>query len=99
MAEPDDYQPIPILRISDDLTRAAGALQDMMLVQGESNNDEKMSNSPPVLFGAAGPHRLKQFDESTVASRIGSQAATPPQSVKGIGGKGWTSGSREIIFE
>ncbi|KAG6899101.1 hypothetical protein C0993_000903 [Termitomyces sp. T159_Od127] len=98
MAEPDDYQPIPILRISDDLTRAAGALQDMMLVQGESNNDESLPNSPPVLFGAGGP-MLKQFDESTVVSRIGSQTATPPQSVKGIGGKGWTSGSREVILE
>lgn len=55
MAQPDDYQPIPILRISDDLTRAAGALQDMMLLQGELNNDETSSNSPPVLFGAGGP--------------------------------------------
>lgn len=32
--------------------------------------------------------RLKQFDESTVTSRKGSQAATPPVAVKGIGGKG-----------
>ncbi|KAG5337204.1 hypothetical protein C0989_010334 [Termitomyces sp. Mn162] len=85
MAESDDYQPIPTLRISDDLTRVAGALQDMML-QAEFNNDEKPSISPPILFGAGGP-MLKQFDESTIASRIGSQAATPPQSVKGIGGK------------
>jgi 6-phosphofructo-2-kinase/fructose-2,6-biphosphatase 2 len=32
--------------------------------------------------------RLKQFDESTVVSRKGSQAPTPPLSVKGIGNKG-----------
>jgi hypothetical protein len=32
--------------------------------------------------------RLKRFDESTVVSRMGSQAATPPLSVKGIGNKG-----------
>ncbi|KAF9565377.1 bifunctional 6-phosphofructo-2-kinase/fructose-2,6-bisphosphate 2-phosphatase [Agrocybe pediades] len=31
--------------------------------------------------------RLKQFDESTVVSRRGSQAPTPPLSVKGIGNK------------
>lgn len=33
-------------------------------------------------------HRLKRFDESTVVSRKGSQAPTPPLSVKGIGNKG-----------
>jgi hypothetical protein len=32
--------------------------------------------------------RLKQFDESTVVSRKGSQAPTPPLLVKGIGNKG-----------
>lgn len=32
--------------------------------------------------------RLKQFDESTVVSRRGSAAGTPPMSVKGIGNKG-----------
>jgi len=32
--------------------------------------------------------RLKEFDQSTVASRKGSRAPTPPTSVKGIGGKG-----------
>jgi len=32
--------------------------------------------------------RLKEFDQSTVVSRKGSQAPTPPTSVKGIGGKG-----------
>lgn len=32
--------------------------------------------------------RLKQFDQSNAPSRRGSQAATPPKSVVGIGGKG-----------
>ncbi|KAF8802439.1 bifunctional 6-phosphofructo-2-kinase/fructose-2,6-bisphosphate 2-phosphatase [Phlegmacium glaucopus] len=41
---------------------------------------------PPVVFGAGGP-MLKRFDESTVVSRKGSQAPTPPLSVKGIGNK------------
>ncbi|KAJ2924626.1 hypothetical protein H1R20_g12456, partial [Candolleomyces eurysporus] len=41
---------------------------------------------PPVAFGAGGP-MLKQFDESTVVSRRGSAAGTPPMSVKGIGNK------------
>ncbi|EKM78587.1 hypothetical protein AGABI1DRAFT_114211 [Agaricus bisporus var. burnettii JB137-S8] len=41
---------------------------------------------PPAAFGAGSP-MLKQFDESTVTSRKGSQAATPPVAVKGIGGK------------
>ncbi|KAG5644373.1 hypothetical protein DXG03_008601 [Asterophora parasitica] len=86
MSEPDEFQPIPTLRISDDLTRAAGVLQDMQ-TQGEFSGDHvHLPNSPPMLFGAGGP-MLKRFDESTFASRIGSQAATPPQSVKGIGGK------------
>ncbi|KAG6853595.1 hypothetical protein C0991_002918 [Blastosporella zonata] len=86
MADLDDYQPIPTFKITDDLTRAAGVLQDMQS-QGEFNDNEVLPNSPPALFNAGGP-MLKQFDESTFASRIGSQAATPPQSVKGIGGKG-----------
>lgn len=41
---------------------------------------------PPAAFGAGGP-MLKQFDQSTVPSRVGSQAATPPRSVVGIGNK------------
>ncbi|KAG6813903.1 hypothetical protein H0H92_005752 [Tricholoma furcatifolium] len=86
MADFDDYQPIPTFKITDDLTRAAGVLQDMQS-QGEFNDQDKIPNSPPALFGAGGP-MLKRFDESTFSSRIGSQAATPPQSVKGIGGKG-----------
>lgn len=32
--------------------------------------------------------RLKRFDESTLGSRLVSQAGTPPKSVKGIGNKG-----------
>jgi 6-phosphofructo-2-kinase / fructose-2,6-biphosphatase 2 len=32
--------------------------------------------------------RLKRFDESTVVSRKGSRAPTPPPAVKGIGKKG-----------
>ncbi|KAG6820935.1 hypothetical protein H0H93_009171 [Arthromyces matolae] len=97
MADPDDYQPIPVLRISDDLTRAAGVLQDMQS-QGKFNEDEHLPNSPPALFRATGP-MLKIFDESTFTSRIGSQAATPPKSVKGIGGKGRPSSPGEIIPE
>ncbi|KII88854.1 hypothetical protein PLICRDRAFT_53373 [Plicaturopsis crispa FD-325 SS-3] len=41
---------------------------------------------PPAVFGAGGP-MLKQFDQSTASSRIGSQAPTPPRSVVGIGNK------------
>ncbi|KAF9466579.1 6-phosphofructo-2-kinase-domain-containing protein [Collybia nuda] len=76
---------IPTLKVTDDLTRAAGVLQDMQ-AQGTLGHDDRFPNSPPALFGAGGP-MLKRFDESTLASRIGSQAATPPQSVKGIGNK------------
>ncbi|RDB25867.1 Fructose-2,6-bisphosphatase [Hypsizygus marmoreus] len=82
MADPQIFQPIPKLRISDDLTRAAGVLQDMQS-HGELGD---FPNSPPALFGAGGP-MLKRFDESAMTSRIGSQAATPPLSVKGIGNK------------
>ncbi|KAF8071991.1 6-phosphofructo-2-kinase-domain-containing protein [Lyophyllum atratum] len=57
-----------------------------MQSQGEFGDKDRLPNSPPALFGAGGP-MLKRFDESTFASRIGSQAVTPPQSVKGIGGK------------
>lgn len=54
MQDPDDdFQAIPTLRISDDLTRAAGVLQDMQ-TQGELLGD-RLSNSPPALFGAGGP--------------------------------------------
>lgn len=43
------------------------------------------------------PARLKQFDESTVVSRKGSQAPTPPMSVKGIGNKGTRSAMRIML--
>ncbi|GLB40471.1 putative 6-phosphofructo-2-kinase [Lyophyllum shimeji] len=85
MADSEDYEPIPTFKISDDLTRAAGILQDMQS-QGQFGDNDRLPNSPPAPFGAGGP-MLKRFDESTMASRIGSQAVTPPQSVKGIGGK------------
>lgn len=42
--------------------------------------------------------RLKRFDESTVVSRMGSQAATPPLSVKGIGNKGSRSSDLFALF-
>ena len=48
----------------------------------------------PVIFGTTPTEinlplaRLKQFDQSTQISRVGSQAATPPRSVVGIGNKG-----------
>lgn len=76
---------VPTLKISDNLTRAAGVLQDMQ-AQGKFKSKENIPGSPPALFGAGGP-MLKRFDESTFSSRIGSQAITPPRSVKGIGGK------------
>ena len=41
-----------------------------------------------TLIPYSATFRLKRFDESTVVSRMGSQAATPPLSVKGIGNKG-----------
>ncbi|KAI0049684.1 bifunctional 6-phosphofructo-2-kinase/fructose-2,6-bisphosphate 2-phosphatase [Auriscalpium vulgare] len=43
-------------------------------------------HSRPATFSAGGP-MLKQFDESHIGSRLASQAATPPRSVVGIGGK------------
>ncbi|KAK0469869.1 bifunctional 6-phosphofructo-2-kinase/fructose-2,6-bisphosphate 2-phosphatase [Desarmillaria tabescens] len=71
--------------VSADLARAANALENMQS-QSHSSTLGALLNVPPALFGAGGP-RLKQFDESAVNSRKGSQAPTPPQSVKGIGGK------------
>ncbi|KAF9000715.1 6-phosphofructo-2-kinase-domain-containing protein [Cyathus striatus] len=77
-------QSIPSLQISQDLTRVAGVLEDMQ------NHGELYPTAspgiPPVAFGAGGP-MLKQFDQSTVTSRRGSRAPTPPLSVKGIGNK------------
>ncbi len=92
--------------VSADLARAADVLESMQS-QSYSSTLGVPLNIPPALFGAGGPMlvqlrtfmvfltdlspRLKQFDESAVNSRKGSQAPTPPQSVKGIGGKGASS--------
>ena len=45
---------VPIFAISDNLTRAAGVLQDMQ-TQGKSMSKDHMPGSPPALFGAGGP--------------------------------------------
>ncbi|KAF9048470.1 6-phosphofructo-2-kinase-domain-containing protein [Panaeolus papilionaceus] len=69
--------------LSNDLKAVSGVLQDMK----DAGTLQPISPGiPPVAFGAGGP-MLKQFDESTVVSRRGSQAPTPPLSVKGIGNK------------
>ena len=47
-----NFSSLPALKISDDLTRAAGVLRDMQ-AQGDFKNE--MLSSPPVLFGAGGP--------------------------------------------
>lgn len=120
MTNADEINPSP--KISRDLMRVAGVLQDMQ----DAGELQSMSlGVPPVAFVAGGPMwvvfspldlprllwlvknmwlcssrtlistpnvlgftRLKRFDESTITSRRGSQAATPPVAVKGIGGKG-----------
>ncbi|KAJ3716076.1 6-phosphofructo-2-kinase-domain-containing protein [Lentinula raphanica] len=75
--------------IAADLTRAADALETMQ-ASGELAPVVSVAPAspgvPPALFGAGGP-MLKRFDESTVASRKGSSAPSPPPSVKGIGKK------------
>ncbi|KAJ8072229.1 Fructose-2,6-bisphosphatase [Marasmius tenuissimus] len=52
-------------------------------------SDTGSPNIPPALFGAGGPNSmLKKFDvESTMTSRKGSTAPTPPPAIKGIGKK------------
>ncbi|KAK7044119.1 Fructose-2,6-bisphosphatase [Paramarasmius palmivorus] len=75
---------------TDKLHRAANALSTMQ-AQGDlapvvTISDTGSPNIPPALFGAGGP-MLKRFDESTMTSRKGSQAPTPPPAVKGIGKK------------
>lgn len=91
----------PALKTSRDLVLVSGALQD---IKDNRMLPPASPGIPPAAFGAGGsmwaasfyrkihphsPHfRLKRFDESTVGSRLGSQAATPPLSVKGIGNKG-----------
>ncbi|KAJ7911499.1 bifunctional 6-phosphofructo-2-kinase/fructose-2,6-bisphosphate 2-phosphatase [Mycena leptocephala] len=81
---------VPSMKISEDLSRAADVLQSMQLeAQGDLAPVSSSPNIPPAVFGAGGRQgsMLKQFDQSTVTSRKGSQAPTPPQSVKGIGKK------------
>ncbi|KAJ7116434.1 6-phosphofructo-2-kinase-domain-containing protein [Mycena epipterygia] len=77
-------------KVGQDLTRAADVLQSMQ-AHGYLAPPPAIGspNIPPAVFGAGGRQgsMLKQFDESTVTSRKGSQAPTPPQSVKGIGKK------------
>ncbi|KAJ7742889.1 6-phosphofructo-2-kinase-domain-containing protein [Mycena metata] len=79
---------VPSTRVGQDLTRAADALESMQ-AHGNLAPASLSPNIPPAAFSAGGRQGsvLKQFDQSTVTSRKGSQAPTPPQSVKGIGKK------------
>ncbi|KAJ7746378.1 6-phosphofructo-2-kinase-domain-containing protein [Mycena metata] len=84
---PSNSHFVPSTRVGQDLTRAADVLESM---QAHGYLAPAASpNIPPAAFSAGGHQGsvLKQFDESTVTSRKGSQAPTPPQSVKGIGKK------------
>ncbi|KAF5327775.1 hypothetical protein D9619_004559 [Psilocybe cf. subviscida] len=74
---------VPGQKISQDLKRVSGVLRDM---QKSGELQPTSPGIPPIAFGAVGS-MLKQFDESAVVSRKGSQAPTPPMSVKGIGNK------------
>ncbi|KAI0318057.1 bifunctional 6-phosphofructo-2-kinase/fructose-2,6-bisphosphate 2-phosphatase [Amylostereum chailletii] len=70
--------------VSDALDRV-----DNALIHSTHSPHVLASQGPtrPELFGAGGP-QLKRFDdESHAASKIVSQATTPPRSVVGIGGK------------
>ncbi|RPD65794.1 bifunctional 6-phosphofructo-2-kinase/fructose-2,6-bisphosphate 2-phosphatase [Lentinus tigrinus ALCF2SS1-7] len=80
-----------------ELAAVDGVLKDMSADENEANISITVSRDldvpvpvgspgPPAVFGAGGP-MLKQFDQSNAASRIMSQASTPPRSVVGIGGK------------
>ncbi|KAK7676133.1 hypothetical protein QCA50_007887 [Cerrena zonata] len=66
----------------EDLTQVNDALKEDV----QPSEGLLSPTSPPAMFGAGGP-MLKQFDQSSAASRIVSQAATPPVSVVGIGNK------------
>ncbi|KAJ6630963.1 6-phosphofructo-2-kinase-domain-containing protein [Mycena sp. CBHHK59/15] len=91
---------VPSTKVSQDLARAADVLQSMQ-AHGDLAPVSSSPNIPPAVFGAGGRQGsmsvaqqlpfsaqiLTQFDQSTVTSRKGSQAPTPPQSVKGIGKK------------
>ncbi|KAF5367096.1 hypothetical protein D9758_003959 [Tetrapyrgos nigripes] len=76
--------------VAEDLSRAADALEIMQasgeLIPQVAISDTGSPTIPPAMFGAGGP-MLKRFDESTVVSRKGSRAPTPPPAVKGIGKK------------
>ncbi|KAG7089899.1 hypothetical protein E1B28_011533 [Marasmius oreades] len=81
----------PSPTVSEGLARAADALQIMQnsgeLAPVVTISEAVSPNIPPALFGAGGP-MLKKFDvESTMTSRKGSTAPTPPPAVKGIGKK------------
>ncbi|KAI0075792.1 bifunctional 6-phosphofructo-2-kinase/fructose-2,6-bisphosphate 2-phosphatase [Panus rudis PR-1116 ss-1] len=67
-------------------TLSSGDLAHVDVALESTHQSIPVIQSPPALFGAGGP-MLKQFDQSNAASRIGSQAATPPRSVVGIGNK------------
>ncbi|CAA7268194.1 unnamed protein product [Cyclocybe aegerita] len=84
MADPS-HLTVPGTKVAQDLKLVAGVLQDMQ-DSGQLPLDPMSPGIPPAVFGAGGP-MLKQFDQSTVVSRKGSQAPTPPLSVKGIGNK------------
>ncbi|KAL0065270.1 Fructose-2,6-bisphosphatase [Marasmius tenuissimus] len=79
--------------VGEELARAADALQIMQesgdLAPVVTISDTGSPNIPPALFGAGGPNSmLKKFDvESTMTSRKGSTAPTPPPAIKGIGKK------------
>ncbi|KIJ92489.1 hypothetical protein K443DRAFT_434836, partial [Laccaria amethystina LaAM-08-1] len=81
-----DHLSVPGLQVSQDLKRVSGVLNDMLQEQAEGAGLPGSPGIPPAAFGAGGP-MLKQFDQSTLVSRKGSQSTTPPLSVKGIGGK------------
>ncbi|KAF8952489.1 6-phosphofructo-2-kinase-domain-containing protein [Flammula alnicola] len=83
MADPSRLSVPGSVKVSQDLKLVSGVLQNM---QDSGMIQPYSPGIPPVAFGAGGP-MLKQFDESTVVSRKGSQAPTPPTSVKGIGNK------------
>ncbi|THV02885.1 bifunctional 6-phosphofructo-2-kinase/fructose-2,6-bisphosphate 2-phosphatase [Dendrothele bispora CBS 962.96] len=80
----------PPREIAEDLSRAADALEIMQasgdLAPIAATAETGSPSIPPAMFGAGGP-MLKRFDESTVQSRKGSRAPTPPPAVKGIGKK------------
>ncbi|CAL1703862.1 unnamed protein product [Somion occarium] len=71
----------PTTLTTGDLAHVDDALED-----AQQSKDLLSVQPPPAMFGAGGP-MLKQFDQSSAASRMASQAATPPRSVVGIGNK------------